>query len=242
MAYNYNFDKNVCWFRSKCPNYNNPEECYRGCINYMVMDYLCYTSQIPKAMQQPDNLKLVPIEADMTAFKRLAEIKDNIYSWVNGGYNLLIHSAQCGNGKTTWAIKIMLNYFTKLLNGNGFRCRGVFINVISFIIRNKRAISVKDPELDDLIENLRESDLVIWDDVGANDLSKYEYDLLMDILDYRLANKRANIFTSNANKEEMMNNLGQRFTSRILDSEVIEITGPDERGKRIWSNCKSSTK
>ena len=124
------------------------------------------------------------------------------------------------------------------MNGNGFKCRGVFINVTSFIIRNKRAISTKDPELTEIIDNLMDCDLVIWDDIGTTGLSKYEYDLIMDILNNRIALKKSNIFTSNADKEEMIKNLGERLTSRVYDSEVIRFVGPDRRGGRIWSNCK----
>jgi len=229
MSYEYKFDKERCWFNSVCSHYNNPEKCYRACIRFMEFDYLYYKSHIPTKMQYPISLK--PDKSDRESFLRLREIKDDIVNWVDGGNSLLIYSPQCGNGKTSWAIKLMQKYFEKVWAGNGFRCRGVFVNVTDFLLLAKENIKNQDDEFDAMRENIRSADLVIWDDIGVTALSKYDYDMLMGMINNRVLNGMSNIYTSNSTEEKMEEYLGQRLKSRIFnESEIIAFIGGDRRG------------
>lgn len=230
MPYDYKFDKEKCWFKSICSLYNG-EKCYRGCMRFMEFDYLYYQSCIPLKLQYP--IELRPDKADKEAFLRLKQIKEDIVEWVAGGNSLLIYSPQCGNGKTSWAIKLMQKYFEKVWAGNGFRCRGVFANVTDFLLLAKESIKKGDEDYEQMRENIREADLVIWDDIGVTALSKYDYDMLMGLINSRVLHGKANIYTSNSTEDKIEEYLGQRLKSRIFnESEVIAFVGGDRRGEK----------
>ena len=118
MTYEYIFDKNKCWYTSVCGKYETPE-CNASCIRYMEMDYLMQNSGIPRNRQYA--VLLTPSKKDVQAFVTLKEIKDDIINFVENGESIYIYSDNFGNGKTTWAIKLMQKYFDDIWVGNGFR-------------------------------------------------------------------------------------------------------------------------
>ena len=78
----------------------------------MTKEYLknLYTknSRIPAKYLQ-DTAFTVPA-IDSKSYSNLANIKDKIDLFVKQHQNLLISSNTVGNGKTTWACKILLSY------------------------------------------------------------------------------------------------------------------------------------
>ena len=153
MAYKYIFDKNKCWYTSACGKYESPE-CNASCIRYMEMDFLMQNSGIPRNKQY--NVLLTPSKQDVQAFVTLKEIKDDIIAFVENGESVYIYSHNFGNGKTTWAIKLMQKYFDKVWAGNGFRCRGIFIHVPTFLTKIKEGISRKDEDFETLKSRLKQ--------------------------------------------------------------------------------------
>lgn len=133
MAYEYIFDVTKCWYIDVCNKFQT-EECNASCIRYMEMDYLMQNSGIPKNRQY--SVSLIPSKNDVQAFLTLKDIKDNIVEFVQNGESVYIYSNNFGNGKTTWAIKLMQKYFDNVWAGNGFRCRGIFIHVPTFLTKN----------------------------------------------------------------------------------------------------------
>lgn len=229
MAYEYMFDADRCWYKNACP-FKGTEECRSSCVRFMEMDYLFYTSEVPKALQNPDNLILHPDEDDLDSFYRLKKIKDNIVDWVEEGNNLLICSENCGNGKTTWAAKLMNKYFDEIWSGNCLKPRGYFINVGDLLLEFKLSINA-NKNMDKWRSRFQEIDLIVWDDIGDVPLTGYEHQILYSLINKRLANGKANIYTSNAVGETLKDMVGSRLYSRIYNnSEVIELVGPDMRG------------
>jgi len=161
----------------------------------MEIHYLMYQSEIPLMRQNPKIL--VPVKEDINNFEFLKSIKDDIVNFVKNGESLYIFSENFGNGKTTWAIKIMLKYFDEIWAGNGFRCRGVFVSVPGFLTKLKENISRKDEAFEQLRIKIAESDLVVWDDIGAVKLGDYDHTNLLAYVDNRLINQKANIYTGN---------------------------------------------
>ena len=88
-------------------------------------------SNIPQSQQCIHRLK--PDECDVPAFEKLADIQNNIVDFTKNGGLLYIYSKICGNGKTTWTIKMMLQYFNEIWRGNCLEPRGIFVNVPTFI-------------------------------------------------------------------------------------------------------------
>ena len=225
--YNYVFDKENCWYKDVCIHPKN-NTCNDSCIRYMEMDYLMYHSQIPKKRQYSNYL--TPENIDYSKFLLLADIKDDIVSFVNRGDNLYITSKFTGNGKTSWAIKLMLRYFGEIWSGNGFKVRGVFINVPMFLTQLKANISDNSADFNKMVKSLYEVDLVIWDDIASYALTSYEHSQLLAYIDHRVLSGKSNIFTGNIpERKDLESAIGVRLASRVLEGTVVEFEGRDRR-------------
>lgn len=230
MAYEYIFDKNKCWYTSGCGKYGSPE-CNASCIRYMEMDFLMQNSGIPRNKQY--SVLLTPSKKDVQAFLTLKEIKDDIIAFVENGESVYIYSHNFGNGKTTWAIKLMQKYFDSVWAGNGFRCRGIFIHVPTFLTKIKEGISRKDEDFETLKSRLMTVDLVIWDDIAATKLGDFDHANLLTYIDQRKLNQLSNIYTGNLDQDELQEALGNRLASRVWnDSTPVKFVGADRRGIR----------
>ena len=230
MAYEYIFDKMKCWYTSACGKYGTPE-CNASCIRYMEMDYLMQNSGIPRNRQYA--VLLTPSKKDVQAFITLKEIKDDILNFVKNGESVYIYSDNFGNGKTTWAIKLMQKYFDDIWAGNGFRCRGIFIHVPTFLTKIKEGISRKDEDFETLKSRLMSVDLVIWDDIAATKLGDFDHANLLTYIDQRKLNQLSNIYTGNLPQEGLQDALGNRLSSRVWnDSTPVRFIGADRRGIR----------
>ena len=174
--YKYNFDIENCWYKDVCKHFNT-KKCTSNCIRYNEMYFLMEMSNIPKAKQFKN--ELVPGPEDVNNFKFLADIKKDIVNFVKDGENLYIYSQNFGNGKTTWAIKIMQAYFDKIWLGNGFNIRGLFVHVPTFLTKCKDVISNKDADFEKLKLRLLDVDLVIWDDIATGKLSEFDHNNLL---------------------------------------------------------------
>lgn len=213
---------NDCWYKSVCTN-----TCSESCIRYLEMTNLMEKSCVPPNRWHP--VKMSPDECDYGAFCNLADIKDDVENFVAKGKNLYLYSSRTGNGKTTWAIKLMLKYFDDIWAGNGFRTRGIFVHVPTFLTRLKN-FNMQDEEVDRLKIELPKVDLVVWDDIASTDLSSYDYSQLLTYIDQRILNEKSNIFTGNLGNAEITKALGTRLASRVWNSSTqIELKGRDKR-------------
>lgn len=212
-----------CWYSKVCV----ADHCGEFCTRYAEMSVLMEESGIPEAKQMP--VALYPEQCDIEAFTELKGIKDDIFNFVNSGKNLYIYSDRTGNGKTSWAIKLMLKYFDCVWAGNGFKCRGIFIHVPTFLNQLKNFNDV-DTRVEKLKKLLPDVDLVIWDDVASTDLSGYDHGQLLSYIDTRTLNMKSNIFTGNRGAKDIEKALGTRLASRVWNSSVkIELKGHDNR-------------
>lgn len=230
MAYEYVFDPEKCWYNKVCSKYKT-DDCTAGCIRYMEMDFLMQNSGIPRNRQYP--VLLTPSKQDMDAFLTLRDIKDDIINFVKNGESVYIYSDNFGNGKTTWAIKLMQKFFDDIWAGNGFRCRGIFIHVPTFLTKIKEGISRRDEDFEILKSRLMSVDLVIWDDIAATKLGDFDHANLLTYIDQRKLNQLSNIYTGNLPQDQLQDALGNRLSSRVWnDSTVVRFTGVDRRGLR----------
>lgn len=211
-----------CWYKNVCQL-----ECSTSCIRYNEMKFLMDSSGIPEAQQLPKSL-LALNDDDRQTFRRLKEIKDNINQFVEEGKNLYICSDQPGTSKTSWMFKLILKYFDNIWSGNGFRVRGLFIHTPTFLQQLK---NFDNPLSEEYKENIKNCDLVCWDDIAASKLTEYEYNQLLTFIDARMLNNKANIYTSNITSREMLETIiGGRLTSRVYNqSEILQITADDMR-------------
>ena len=216
-----------CWYQDVCTK--KTDTCMQCCIRYLEMKFLMDNSGIPKNRQMP--AKLNAPNCDVDAFRRLSRIKDDIVPFVDAGKGLYIAGETTGNGKTTWAIKLMTKYFNDIWAGNGLNVRGLFIHIPTFLLKCKDFNNI-DPEFEAMKKLIPEVDLVVWDDIASVNTSAYDYSQLLMYLDVRVSNGKSNIYTGNiVSKKALEDALGSKLTSRILgeNTEFIEFKGGDRR-------------
>ena len=224
----FKFEQNKCWFKTVCDNYKS-DICNCGCPLYCQYYYLVNLANIPEQLQYPENQKL-SAGADIEKYQYLANLKANILDFVTRGNNLFLYSKYYGNGKTTWSIKLMSSYFSRIWHNNGTQCRGLFVNVDDFLMQKKSSISKRNDRLLQIEELLPKVDIVVWDDIGCTKLSDYDHSILFPLINSRISSNKCNIFTSNVIDDEFVNNVGGRLASRILEtSTIVEFNNPPQR-------------
>ena len=193
------------------------------------MYYLVNNALLSKKQQCPIKLYAEPIDEEN--FKILASIKKNIFSFVKDGKNLLLYSKITGNGKTAWALKLLLSYFNKIWAEDDFTVRGMFINIPRFFNAIKEDIRESQEYVKHIRDNVLKADIIVWDELGVKTLTPYEHDYLLSYINARLDAGKSNIFTSNLKETELFEILGNRLYSRIINSsQLIELKGKDKRG------------
>lgn len=219
-------DQNHCWLRGNCDR-----QCPSGlCIKHYKLNYLYELANVAPYMRVNRELRH-EIGIDEEEFAALAQMKADIVNFVNSGRQLYLHSSQAGNGKTSWSLKLLQAYFEKIWEGSALKCRALFINVPMFLIELKNNISEKSEYIENIMNNVKRCDLVIWDDIGTKSATSFEHEHLLSMIDARINNGKANIFTSNLNDEEMHQILGDRLASRICNLDInICFRGGDKRG------------
>lgn len=167
---------------------------------------------------------------DLEEFKRLFNIEKNIGDFVGKGYSLFLHSKGSGNGKTSWAVRLVQAYINYIWPESDLtECKALFIHTSRFLQALKDNFSNKNDYAIYIKDHLDEADLVVWDDIGAEMGSDYDINQLLNFIDRRTNLGKTNIFTSNLNKNELEFKVGTRLASRIGASIDIELNGKDKR-------------
>lgn len=168
---------------------------------------------------------------DDEAFRQLTDECESITDFVNYGKNLYIHSSICGNGKTSWALRFIIRYFSAIWKvADITRCHALFINVPRFLLALKDNITDKSDYVKHIKDNILTADLVIWDDIGTKVITPFESENLLSMIDARMSADKSNIFTSNMTNDELLIALGQRLHSRIVNYSVdVTLYGNDKR-------------
>jgi DNA replication protein DnaC len=184
-------------------------------------------SGLPKSKYMP--IRLSPQSNDRRAFERLADIREDIDEFVEQGRNLYICGKTPGNGKTSWAIKMLQTYFHYKAETNMWNLKGMFVSVPTYLLSAK---DFNNPMSSEYKKNLRNVDLLILDDIAVTGISEYDYLQLFTLIDERMLAEKSIIFTSNVtNVNALVKSVGDRLASRIWNnSEVVEIKGGDMRG------------
>lgn len=217
-----------CFYKSVCE-----KECVyeSGCNDCYHMQLLMDKGHIPKTMQHPH--KMYPQKCDEKAFEKLFNIASNIVQFVNQGKSLCIFSANVGNGKTTWAVRMLLNYFDWAKDYYSDNLFGAFVNVPEFLFNAKSEISNPTSWFNEYHKSLYNCKLLVLDDIGLKVASGYDTDLLYVLINYRTNNGLSTIYTSNVLKKDLYGYLDNRIVDRILDCSgeyYIELKGVSERG------------
>lgn len=225
-----------CFLYDSC----NHKDCDKDfCLRKYKMDSLYSAALMTDSQKQHIKLLVDADGTDLAQYKQLADIEQNIVNFVNEGKNLYLHSTNCGNGKSSWSIRLAEAYFNKIWARTGIKCRVLFISVPRFLLALKDNITSKNSYVDYIKENVFEADLVIWDDIAAKMGSEFELTHLLNIIDNRLSLGKSNIYTTNLNRQQLYSALGERLTSRIANMSIdIELFGADKRILKLEDNQK----
>lgn len=222
-------DSKNCWLKGNCKQLHCDDP--NGCMILYKLDYLYNEANVPLKMRENIVLKVDADGTDLEEFKQLKQIQDNIIDFINNGHQLLIHSKGCGNGKSSWALRLLQTYFNKIWLKSELACKALFINVPHFLLALKDNITSKSEYIQHIKENVLTCDLVIWDDIGTKNSTSFESENLLSMIEGRILNNKANIFTSNLNDQELHDALGDRLASRICNLGYnITFNGGDKRG------------
>ena len=212
-----------CWYKDNCT-----DDCDK-CQVYYQLKWQMDNSGLPKVQQKPIQLILNDSnKMDRQSFLDLADIREDIVNFVQNGENLFICSAYPGNGKTSWAIKMLHTLFHHTAVGNYENLQGMFVSVPELLLQLK---DFNNPLPQSYKNRLNEVPLIVWDDIAISGISQYDYTQLYTLINNRIFSGKSNIYTSNCNTENALEQiLGSRLTSRIWNtSQIIELKGVDMR-------------
>ncbi len=213
-----------CWYKETCD-----KDCER-CVTYTQLKWQMDNSGLYPAQQVPISMILNRFnQVDKEAYNKLSRIRNGIVRFVEQHKNLYICSEQAGNGKTSWAIRMLHTYFHHCAKDNYEHLLGMFVNTTDLLLKLK---DFNNPIPQRYLRDLENVDLVIFDDIAiTNGISQFDYTQLFNIINKRLMAEKSNIFTSNiVDYEQLEITLGSRLASRIYNtSEIIELKGLDMR-------------
>jgi len=172
-----------------------------------------------------DPAEFIPSKLDKKCFKELQLIESDIKSFVDNGNNLLIYSENFGNGKTTWSIKLLKAYIKAVGNYSfTYSTPAIFININNFI--NEKKLSINDKNLEEKVRDIERkilsAKLVVFDDIGDKTLSEYDKSLMYYWIEYRTANMKSSIYTTNQSLDELENSLGGKTYSRVVNYSIVK--------------------
>lgn len=219
-----------CKFKNNC-KLKDSEYCSEFCERYVKLNYLFSSSLIPDTALEPTALFVDSDGSDRDSFVYLKDIQSNIKQEILSGVNLYLYSKTPGNGKTSWSLRLLKAYIYNIWAESNIETKALFINVPRYLLELKANIDEKTDYIQHIKKNVMNCDLVIWDDIATKSATEFEHEHLLSMIDYRLYNSKANIFTSNVDPNELGDLLGSRLASRIInESRVIPFVGKDKRG------------
>ena len=239
LSYLLSYDLKI----KKCLNCNGLSECkqasqgYQPKISYdgekFEADYVpCkYLDSLQQTVDKSRNLKLISCNFSSFNFENvfvnqnrqevLLQIKKCINNYESGRISkgLYIHG-QYGCGKT-----YLLGYLAKNLAENNHKV--IFAYYPDLVRMMKSAISTG--ELEDLIEELKEIEVLVLDDFGGEMLTSFIRDeVLGAILQDRMTNNRLTFMSSNLNEKLLFDHLKE--SNRDID---------DLRASRIFERIRA---
>lgn len=136
-----------CYASDYCQK--DKSSCSDVCGGYRVLRALYNLSRIPERYRYTIALKPENGE-DLEAFTKLDNYKNDVLSMVDEGRGLYIWGKSTGNGKTSWACKIMSYFFRKIAFNTGLENEGLYIFLPTFLEDLRDNYDNKDPEFDEM--------------------------------------------------------------------------------------------
>lgn len=223
-----------CFLASQCKDYNS-EKCNKFCPKYFTMDWLVQRSNLP--LNKRKESILVPQDCDVEQFNQLQYIQDNIEKYVKESNNLYIFGSP-QNGKTSWAVNLLLAYYKTVPQGTMDINKGVFVSVPTFLQKWKDNMNNYDVNFEYFRNRLQTCDIVIWDDITSNNLSNYDSNVLYTYLNERHLQEKCNIYTGRADVRDINQLMDVSLCNAIKKpgTHVIRLKGEAYKENDFFAN------
>lgn len=147
-----------CEYRNNC----NGIDCNKEfCMKKYRLDTLYTNSLLTSAQKKYKKLHTDADGTDLSEFTKLAQLEQVIEKFVKEGTNLYLHSYNCGNGKTSWAVRFINSYFNKIWPKSTLECQAIFISVPRYLLALKENISGYNEYATFINKNVLNADLVV---------------------------------------------------------------------------------
>lgn len=217
-----------CWYKDNCSKYQTEDCCWK-CRKMQQTKYMMDLSNLESPLKSFTGLDISLLNKPCAEYIE-AVLYDPRY-FVDFGDNAYFYGPT-GTGKTSWACRILIEYFSQVAESSYNQCRGLFVSVPTLLRDIKCDIGHphENPDFMEFIRTIETTDLVIWDDIGVTMPTDYETIWLYSLISKRLLAKRANIFTSNVEPHSYLIERPQLASRICLVSDCVEFTGADLRG------------
>lgn len=217
-----------CWFERKCGKISeickNGQDC-QSCIRYVQMYLQTVDAGIPGALPLNHQLEKPKdvTSPDWKVYRNLHSL--DLEKFVTSGRSIVIESDKYGNGKTTWAQRLLLKYLAMQV---GKANAGYFISLPEALFNIKNSIGTgEDYNYEEIFKTKR---LLVLDDVSCKKLTEYEESWLFRCVSIRSLAKLSTIYTLNTSRS-LEDLIGGNLFSRIYNgSEHFRFEEDDKRG------------
>ena len=205
--------------------YRKAQETLEGRTVANLIQAFMEKSNIPTKRWQ--HIQLRPDTIDIPSMVICKDYLTDVVNQVKQGNGLFITGTP-GNGKTSWTYKISQAYVWNIATaGDPSRMPVYFVNVPE-LFQSMKTLFGQEDGLKDLFYKIKESELVIFDDIGAENSTDWAKEQLYTLINSRYANDKACLFTSN----KPLNALERRIADRIREMcTVVEFKAQSARGQ-----------
>jgi DNA replication protein DnaC len=165
-----------------------------------------------------------------SAEKAFAKAMDYIMNWKENreeGRGLYF-CGDVGTGKTHLAVAVMNELMTRK------RVPSLFVTVPELLDNMRGAYNDPGRDIDDWMDSVKNADLLLLDDLGAERANEWVRERIFVIVNHRYREELPTIFTSNTGPKDLAAQLGERTASRIIAMcDWISLEGEDYREAEV---------
>jgi DNA replication protein DnaC len=209
-------------------------DCSDGCIVKKRILFLMKRAHFPSWMVNAAEWCFAsPSDTDARSYETLEDLEYRIEEFIRGGHSLYLHGPS-GGGKSTWARRLCMAFFFALATSGKSRHllidatpAVIFTGVTDFFLRYKGSWTANSG-VSQLytMEEIYNAPLLVFDDIGVTAPSEYEKGVIHAIVNARMDNRKATVYTSNLDPDAFVNIFGQALGSRIIKASItVELRG-----------------